>query len=97
MYVNDEYHILIADMTQDANGNPLKSGTIYDVGKELTKLQLKPEYFYPYNQEYTYIVIEVTDSNGNIAYQRIKIKLLPYLFEMTQNNINHVIDMIDKI
>ncbi|MBQ8924588.1 MAG: DUF5057 domain-containing protein, partial [Lachnospiraceae bacterium] len=93
-YVNDQYHILIADMTKDADGNPLKSGTIYDVGKTLTALQLKPEYFEPYNQEYTYIVIEVTDSKNNIAYQRIKIKLLPYLFEMTQNSI---IDIIDKI
>ena len=96
-YVNDKFHILIADMTKDKDGNPLKSGTIYDVGRELALLQLKAEYFEPYNQEYTYIVIEVTDSKGNIAYQRIKIKLLPYLFEMTQNNINHVIDMIDKI
>ena len=95
-YVNNQYHILIADMTKDKDGNPLKSGTIYDVGKELSALQLKAEYFEPYNQEYTYIVIEATDSKGNIAYQRIKIKLLPYLFEMTQNNINIVLDMIDK-
>lgn len=95
-YVNDAYHILIADMTKDKDGNPLKSGTIYDVGKELTKLQLKPEYFYPYNQEYTYIVIEVTDSKGNVSHQRIKIKLLPHLFEMTQNDINIVLDKYDK-
>lgn len=96
MYVNDQFHILIADMTTDKDGNPLKSGTIYDVGKELTKLQLKPEYFYPYNQEYTYIVIEVTDSKGNVSYQRIKVKLLPHLFEMTQNDINIVLDRFGK-
>ena len=96
-YVNDKYHIIIADMTQDKDGNPLSSGTIYDVGKDIAALQLKAEYFEPYNQEYTYIVIEATDSSGKPVYQRIKIKLLPYLFEMTQNNINHVIDMIDKI
>lgn len=97
VYVNNQYHILIADMTKDKDGNPLKSGTIYDVGKELAALQLKAEYFEPYNQEYTYIVIEATDSKGNIAYQRIKIKLLPHLFEMTQNNINIFLDMIDKV
>lgn len=94
-FVNDKYHVLIADMTKDKDGNPLKSGTIYDVGRELTFLQLKPEYFEPYNQEYTYIIIEVTDSNGNIAYQRIKIKLLPTLFELTQNDINKL-DISDR-
>lgn len=97
VYVNDKFHVLIADMSKDKDGNPLTSGTIYDVGKELAALQLKAEYFEPYNQEYTYIVIEVTDSNGQKAYQRIKIKLLPHLFEMTQNNINIFLDMIDKV
>ncbi len=82
-YVNNALHIMIAEMTKDKDGNPLKSGTIYDVGKELKNLQLKPEYFEAYNGEYTYIVIEVTDNKGNVSYQRIKIKLLPHLFEMT--------------
>ena len=70
-------------MSKDKDGKPLKSGTIYDVGKELKNLQLKPKYFDAYNGEYTYIVIEVTDLNGKISHQRIKIKLLPKLFEMT--------------
>ena len=74
----DTNHILIADMTKD-----LKSGTIYDVGKEFDRLKLDPRYFEPYNNEYTYIVIEATDSAGNKTYQRIKIKLLPHLFDMT--------------
>ncbi len=82
-YVNNAFHIMIAEMTKDKDGNPLKSGTIYDVGKDLKNLQLKPEYFEAYNGEYTYIVIEVTDTKGNVSYQRIKIKLLPHLFEMT--------------
>ncbi|MBQ7707634.1 MAG: DUF5057 domain-containing protein, partial [Lachnospiraceae bacterium] len=74
-YVNNAFHIMIAEMTKDKDGNPLKSGTIYDVGKDLKNLQLKPEYFEAYNGEYTYIVIEVTDTKGNVSYQRIKIKL----------------------
>ena len=82
-YIPNTDHILIADMSKDKDGKPLKSGTIYDVGKELKNLQLKPKYFDAYNGEYTYIVIEVTDLNGKISHQRIKIKLLPKLFEMT--------------
>ncbi len=82
-YVNNKFHILIADMSEDKDGKPLKSGTIYDVGRDLKNLQLKPEYFEAYNGEYTYIVIEVTDKKGKISHQRIKIKLLPHLFEMT--------------
>ena len=97
-FINNTDHVLIADLTEDKNGKSLVSGQIYDVGKDIgAALQLKPEYFEAYNGEYTYIVIEVTDAKNNPSYQRIKIKLLPYLFEMTQNNINHVIDMIDKI
>ena len=91
VYINDANHILIADMKSG-----LAAGTIYDVGQDIAELQLKPEYFEPYNQDYTYIVIEATDSKGNIVYQRIKIKLLPHLFEMTQNDINYL-DIIDKI
>lgn len=82
-FVPDVFHIMIAELTKDKDGNALTSGKIYDVGKELGKLQLKPEYFEPYNGDYTYIVIEVTDLKGKVSYQRIKIKLLPKLFEMT--------------
>ena len=56
-------------------------------GKEsdqvMTRLKLQPSYFAPYNNEYTYLVIQVTDDAGNTVYQRIKIKLKPHLFDLT--------------
>lgn len=56
-------------------------------GKEVTvaatKLKLQPSYFENYNNEYTYIVIEATDSEGNKVYQRIKVMLKDYLFDLT--------------
>ena len=48
-----------------------------------TTLKLLPEYFEPYNGEYTYIVIEATDSEGQKVYQRIKIKTKTHLFDLT--------------
>ena len=74
----DTNHILIADMTEN-----LQAGAVYHVAKTLARLKLDPRYFEPYNNEYTYIVIEATDTQGNIVYQRIKIKLLPHLFDLT--------------
>ena len=77
-FVDNENQVMIAIMES------VNAGTIYDVGKDgLPNLKLKPEYFENYNNEYTYIVIEATDSKGNKVYQRIKIKLLPHLFELT--------------
>lgn len=48
-----------------------------------TMLKLQPEYFEPYNNEYTYIVIEATDSKGSKVYQRIKVLLKDVLFNLT--------------
>lgn len=59
----------------DENGNPIT--------RQATRLKLLPKYFDPYNGEYTYIVIEAKDTKGNIVYQRIKIKLKDYLFNLT--------------
>lgn len=59
----------------DANGNPIT--------RQATRLRLLPRYFDPYNGEYTYIVIEAEDTNGNKVYQRIKIRLKDYLFNLT--------------
>ncbi len=59
----------------DANGNPIT--------RQATRLRLLPRYFDPYNGEYTYIVIEAKDTEGNIVYQRIKIRLKDYLFNLT--------------
>lgn len=48
-----------------------------------TKLKLQERYFAKYNNEYTYIVIEATDSKGNKQYQRLKIKIKQHLFNLT--------------
>ena len=71
----------------DASGNQIAEKYVDAEGNEITvaatKLKLQPEYFAPYNNEYTYIVIEATDSEGNKVYQRIKIMLKEYLFDLT--------------
>lgn len=54
-----------------------------ELDKTITRLKLQPSYFAPYNNEYTYLVIQVTDDKGNTVYQRIKIKLKPTLFDLT--------------
>lgn len=59
----------------DASGNPIT--------RQATRLRLLPRYFDPYNGEYTYLVIEAEDTNGNKVYQRIKIRLKDYLFNLT--------------
>jgi hypothetical protein len=48
-----------------------------------SKLNLKPAYFENYNNEYTYIVIAVTDTNGKTTYKRIMIKMKQSLFDLT--------------
>ncbi len=48
-----------------------------------TMLKLQPRYFDPYNGQYTYIVIEVTDTKGNITHKRIKIELKDKMFDYT--------------
>lgn len=65
----------IAETYLDESGNT--------VSVAATTLKLLPEYFAPYNNEYTYIVIEATDSKGQKVYQRIKIKAKPHLFNLT--------------
>lgn len=71
----------------DASGHQIEETYIDENGNEVrvaaTALKLKPEYFAPYNNEYTYIVIEATDSEGNKVYQRIKLKMIPHLFDLT--------------
>jgi hypothetical protein len=57
--------------------------TYIDGTSKLTMLKLKDEYFAPYGGKYTYIVIKVTDSNGQVRYQRIKISYKEKLFNLT--------------
>ncbi len=67
--------------------NNVNSGLTYIEidGKKmpLPVLKLREEYFTPYGGSYTYIVIEVEDSNGKKSYARIKIQLKDKLFNLT--------------
>lgn len=72
---NADGTVAVDTIGTDANGNPVR--------RQATRLKLLPKYFDPYNGEYTYIVIEAKDTKGNIVYQRIKIKLKDYLFNLT--------------
>lgn len=80
---------------KDALGNPVYEyqyetenhinldGTVTDQIENVSRLKLRPEYFAPYNNEYTYLVIEATDTAGNKVYQRVKIMIKPTLFDLT--------------
>ncbi|MCM1179080.1 MAG: DUF5057 domain-containing protein [Clostridium sp.] len=78
-----------------SSSGSLKAGTLAKLRLEvdedgtvvsgLQNLQLKQEYFEPYG-DHTYIVIKATDSAGKVAYQRLKINLIPKLFELTMRD-----------
>lgn len=64
-------------------GKDVKSGDYVNVGMKIAELKLVPEDFEPYGGNYTYIVIEVIDSAGNVSYQKIKVVRKPHLFDLT--------------
>jgi len=64
----------------DKNGNDV---IINGEKMKLPVLRLREAYFEPYGGSYTYIVIEVTDTNGKVSYKRIKIQLKDKLFNLT--------------
>jgi hypothetical protein len=89
-----ESHIVIYDSNNDTKSpkTDISAGVLVNVDGTLSfkdgtteaiLLQLKDSYFKPYGGEYTYIVIAVTDSNGDVVYRRIKIKTSPYLYDLT--------------
>ncbi len=96
-YSADSNHVMIAEYNtlttnKDLLGGldgTLKKGQLaelrYDPEKKegFKNLKLKSQYFEPYGGQYTYIVIKAVDGKGNIAYKRIKIKLIPRLFDLT--------------
>ncbi|MBQ9935003.1 MAG: DUF5057 domain-containing protein [Lachnospiraceae bacterium] len=71
----------------DENGKAIEETYVDEKGDSYavyaSMLKLQPSYFDPYNGQYTYIVIEVTDTEGNVAYKRIKIQLKDKLFNLT--------------
>lgn len=64
-------------------GSDVKSGDFVDVGDTIANLKLDDSYFEPYGGNYTYIVIEVIDDQGNVSYQKIKIVRKAHLFDLT--------------
>jgi hypothetical protein len=74
--------------TADTLGYILKGDTdnleTYLDGTDVTTyLKLKDDYFAAYGGKYTYIVIKVTDSSGQVRYQRIKVTYKDKLFNLT--------------
>lgn len=65
------------------DGNGVKSGQLVNVGSSIGALKLLDKYFEPYGGNYTYIIVKVTDSLGNITYQRIQIVRKAHLFDLT--------------
>lgn len=71
------------EVLKDEHGNSVTEVDAEGNSKVASKLKLQPEYFEPYNNEYTYIVIDAVDSEGNHVYQRIKVMLKDVLFNLT--------------
>lgn len=98
---NEQENILIGSLRKD----------LYATGSgenAVDPLKLKPSYFDPYGGTYTYMVIWARDMDGKTSYQRIKISLIPQLFDLTDNNAiqepvyyfkneAEVMDFIDKM
>lgn len=69
----------------DAEGNTVVVGDRLGLNVKKDKSGNAIDYFKNYGS-YTYIVVWAEDMNGKTAYQRIKIKLLQTLFDLTDNN-----------
>ena len=103
-YTDDNNHVLIAaynSLDDKINVAKLLNEELAKLREnDLSKLKLHPEYFEPYGGSYTYIVIKAVDGAGNITYKRIKIKLIPELFDLTlnSNNVHYffTMDLYDK-
>lgn len=97
-YKEDNKHVLIAQYnTKATESKTLVSKQLAELrgykedvesGEEsgYKNLKLKPEYFEVYGGLYTYIVIQATDTNGKTSYQRIKINLIPKLWDLTMTD-----------
>ncbi len=80
MYANDTYHKLITSYSPAANQDGVRIQLRKDVLKD--KLLLEKEYMEPYNN-FTYIVVRAKDMRGQTVSARIKINVIPYLFDLT--------------
>lgn len=83
-YTADSNHVMIEEYKTNISGKRERLRTS-DLGD---KLLLKPEYFTPYNNSYTYIVIRVQDKGGTVKTARIKVNIIPHLFDLTDATID---------
>ena len=84
-YTADANHVMIEEYKTNISGKRerLRTATQGD------KLLLKPEYFVPYNNSYTYVVVRVQDKGGTVKSARIKINIIPHLFDLTDADIDN--------
>ena len=64
---------------------PLRSGVRDKLNKEVkpTTLKIDRTYLEAYNNKYTYIVIYTKDMNNKVTTARVKINIVPHLFDLT--------------
>lgn len=93
----DGNHVLVYNKTHSKQAPYIASGYLAYVDKNtaftgapmevngvmVTPSMLEIKDTYLYNNEYTYIVVKVKDTKGNIHFQRLKIVLKPELHELT--------------
>jgi hypothetical protein len=72
--------IFEADAKDD---NTILKGKYKLISEAIDALKLKPEYFRPYDNKYTYIVIAVKTKKGTVTMQRIMVKIAPKLWDLT--------------
>ncbi len=94
VYTNDTNHHLITSFSPADN----KDGVRIQLRKnELKdKLLLKKEYMEPYNN-CTYIVVRAKDARGQSVSARIKINVIPYLFDLTDAGSKAVNSSFDSL
>lgn len=94
---SDGNHVLVYNKTYSKKAPYIASGYLAYVDKNtaftgapmevngvmVTPSMLEIKDTYLYNNEYTYIVVKVKDTKGNIHFQRLKIVLKPELHELT--------------
>lgn len=81
-YSEGDDHILIASYTKTKAANQSGQRILLNEDSFSDTLLLKDSYFANYNN-YTYIVIYVEDANYNIKTARVKINVVPHLFDLT--------------
>lgn len=94
MYSNDDNHALITSYSPAADQDGVRIQLREDI--QGNKLLLQDDYFTNYNN-YTYIVIRAKDVRGETVSARIKINIIPYLFDLTDAGSQVQKNVVDAI